>query len=73
MPTLQLEKARKGKRASISSDKELRKLRSAFVEMRQGFDELCDAHALMLARLANAGKKGMTLNESRAKRGLPPL
>jgi hypothetical protein len=47
--------------------------RAQFEKLREMFDDLCDAHELTLARMENSGKNGMTLNESRAKRGLQPL
>jgi hypothetical protein len=47
--------------------------RAQYEKLREMFEELCDVHELMLARMENLGKNGMTLNESRAKRGLKPL
>jgi hypothetical protein len=89
MPTLHQEKARKGKKASTSRKAQngraartllagstrlqLKVARAQFERLREEFEEFCDAHELALARIENSGKDGMTLNESRAKRGLPPL
>ena len=52
---------------------QLKVARIQFEKLREIFEDLCDAHELALARIENSGIRGLTLNESRAKRGLQPL
>ena len=52
---------------------QLKVARAQFEKLREMFEDLCDAHELALARMENSGQNGITLNESRAKRGLQRL
>lgn len=61
------------KMMEASTRLQVRIVRAQFEKLRQAFEDFVDAHDLALARLENAGKDHMTLNESREKRGLPPL
>ena len=80
MPTLQKKESKNAKvstsrvrHTSSEADLLYRKMRQVVATMNRRAEDLMDAAELVKARIVDEGKKGLTVNEVRARLGLEPI